>query len=85
MRRIVAAAHACVSDAHIRAATSLFSEMHAAPTPENAERLAQWLGKDPVHVRALDIALTEWGLAQSGHPVGDVRNVGNVRGGSGKG
>jgi hypothetical protein len=66
-----------VTDAHVRTAWSLFAGMHAALTPDNAERLTQWLGKNPLHVRALDIALTEWGLVQSGHPVG------NARGGSG--
>lgn len=72
MRRTAAAEHASASDAHVRAASSLFARMHAAPTKENAERLVHWLGKGPVHVRALDIALTEWGLVQSGHPVGDA-------------
>lgn len=60
-------------DVHVRTASSLFVAMRAAPTLDNTERLAQWLGRDPAHVRALDIALTEWGLVQSGHPVGDVR------------
>lgn len=60
-------------EAHVRQAASLFTGMHAAPTLANAERLVQWLGESPVHVRALDVALTEWGLAQSGHPAGDVR------------
>lgn len=83
MRRIAAAGHALASDAHVRSAASLFARMHAAPTTENAERLAQWLGEGPVHVRALDIALTEWGLMQSGHPVGDVDRTGDARRGSG--
>ncbi|MGJ7611886.1 MULTISPECIES: hypothetical protein [unclassified Variovorax] len=78
MRRIAAAGHALASDARVRAAASLFARMHAAPTTENAERLAQWLGEGPVHVRALDIALTEWGLMQSGHPAGDAGKAGDV-------
>ncbi|WP_176928717.1 MULTISPECIES: hypothetical protein [Variovorax] len=49
--------------------------MHASPTLQNTEELAQWLGKDPRHLRALDIALAEWGLVQSGHPVGNVRGA----------
>ena len=56
----------------IRTAASLFACVHASPSLQNAEQLAQWLGKDPCHLRALDIALAEWGLAQSGHPVGNV-------------
>lgn len=83
MRRIAAAGPALASDAHVRSASSLFARMHAAPTTENAERLAQWLGEGPVHVRALDIALTEWGLMQSGNPVGDAGDAGHPRRGSG--
>lgn len=93
MRRIAAAGHASASDAHhIRSAASLFARMHAAPTTENAERLAQWLGEGPVHVRALDIALTEWGLMQSGNlavdaggagDAGDAGQTGHARRGSG--
>jgi hypothetical protein len=75
MMRSAPAVQALVPDACLAAAASLFTAMHAAPTLDNAERLAQWLGTDPRHVRALDIALTEWGLARSGHPVGDVRDV----------
>ncbi|MFM9926626.1 hypothetical protein VLK31_26825 [Variovorax sp. H27-G14] len=56
-----------VPDECIRAAASLFASVHAAPTLQNAERLVHWLGQHPLHARALDIALTQWGLAQSGH------------------
>lgn len=61
-----------VPDECVRTAASLFACMHASPTLQNTEQLAQWLGKAPCHLRALDIALAEWGLLQSGHPVGGM-------------
>lgn len=70
MKRVAPTLHAFVPDACLHMAALLFTTVHASPTPENAERLACWLGEDPRHVRALDRALTEWGLVQSGHPVG---------------
>lgn len=70
-----AAMRTLVPDECIRTAASLFACMHASPTLRNTEQLAQWLGKDPRHLRALDIALAEWGLVQSGHPVGSARGA----------
>ncbi|SET77381.1 hypothetical protein SAMN05443580_106228 [Variovorax sp. OV084] len=75
MRRAGLAAHCLVPDECVRTAASLFACMHASPTLQNTEELARWLGKDPRHLRALDIALAEWGLVQSGHPVGNVRGA----------
>lgn len=64
-----------VPDDCIRTAASLFTRLQAAATLENTERLVHWLGQDPQHVRALDIALTQWGLAQSGHPAVSARGA----------
>jgi hypothetical protein len=76
---------ALVPDACLASAASLFAALHAAPTLDNAERLAQWLGADARHARALDIALTEWGLVRSGHPVGEPGDLRGPRGSCGGG
>lgn len=73
MRLTGPAMRTLVPDECIRTAASLFACIHASPTLQNTEQLAHWLGKDPRHLRALDIALAEWGLVQSGHPVGGAR------------
>lgn len=44
-------------------AWALFCQLHDAPSHDHADRLIQWLGQDPRHVRALDEALTLWALA----------------------
>ena len=80
MRRAAPALQARVPDACLASAASLFAALHAAPTLGNAERLAQWLGTDARHARALDIALSEWGLARSGHPVGEQGDLDRPRG-----
>lgn len=75
MTRSTVAVRSLVPEECIRTATSLFGCMHASPTLENSERLVHWLGQDPRHVRALEIALTQWGLAQSGHPVAPAHDA----------
>jgi|APAra7269096936_1048531.scaffolds.fasta_scaffold113355_1 hypothetical protein len=75
MTRSAVTLRSLMPDECIRTATSLFECMHASPTLENSERLAHWLGTDPRHVRALEIALTQWGLAQSGHPVAPAHDA----------
>ena len=54
----------------IDVAAFLFESMYACPSLQNTELLALWLGEDPRHIRALDIALTEWGLRTAGYQGG---------------
>ncbi|KPU91768.1 hypothetical protein APR50_31145 [Variovorax paradoxus] len=51
------------SEAAVATAWTLFSRLHDEPSRAHAHRLVTWLGEDPLHVRALDDALTLWALA----------------------
>ncbi len=61
------------SEAAVATAWTLFSRLHDEPSRVHAHRLVAWLGEDPLHVRALDDALTLWALAGAAlsRPSGD--------------
>jgi len=51
------------AQAAVDTAWALFCRLHDAPSRVHADQLVQWLGEDPLHVRAFDEALTLWALA----------------------